>query len=114
MMILDMINTNKKKVKDEERMKSEERIEEQNNGKAIITMSESKVTRDWIWTDRGLTPGGKIRCIQPMSNSAPTMNNKNRGDPDMVKRRCRWCKDGIEDDAYIFSKCQMSEGLITK
>lgn len=98
-MILDMINTNKKKVKDEERMKSDERIEEQNNSKSIITMSESKVTRDWILTDRGLTPGNKIRCTQPMSNSAPTMNNKNRGDPDMVKRRCRWCKDGIEDDA---------------
>ena len=56
---LDMINT-KKKFKDKEWKKSEEQIEKQNNGKAIITVFECKVKRDWIWTQRGLTPAGKM------------------------------------------------------
>ena len=42
------------------------------------------------------------------------MNNKHRGDPDMKKRRCRWSREGIEDDAHILNKCRMKEGLITK
>ena len=109
-----MINTNKKKIKEEQQKKSETRIEQQNNGRAIITIFGSKVARGWIWTERGLSPGDKLRCIQAMSNSTTSMNNKHRGDPDMKKRRCRWSRDGIEDNAHILNKCRMNEGLITK
>ena len=77
-------------------------------------MFGSKVARDWIWTERGLSPGDKLRCIQAKINSTASMNNKHRGDSDMNKRRCRLCRDGIEDDAHILNKCRMNESLITK
>ena len=57
---LEMINANKKKIKDEQQKKSETRIEQQSIGKAIITMFGSKVAQDWIWIERGLSPGDKL------------------------------------------------------
>lgn len=89
---LKMTNTNHSKIKEEQRKRSEEKIEQQNNEKAVITIFDSKISRDWIWTDRGLSPGDKIRCIHALSNTTPTNNNKYRGDMDMTKRRCRQCK----------------------
>ena len=60
---LEKNSSNKRKVKDEEWKKSEERIEKQSNGKEIIAMFKRKVTQSWMWTDTGLTPNGKLRCI---------------------------------------------------
>lgn len=74
----------------------------------------SKVSRDWIWTDRGLKPGDKIRCLQAFSNTTPNIINKTRGESDMQLRKCRQCKEELDDDKHILSKCKLSNGLITK
>ena len=49
-------------------------------------MFDSKISRDWIWTDSGLTLGGKIRNIQALSNTTPIVMSKTRAEADMRLR----------------------------
>lgn len=44
-------------------------LEKQNNGKALTTMLSSKHKRSWLWLQRRLTPGNKIRLIQAPSGT---------------------------------------------
>ena len=111
---LGIKGNNWKNIKDEQKCRSESIIEKQNNGKAILTMFESTISRDWLWSDRGLTPGDKIRSIQALSNTSPNQMNKTRGEPDVRRRRCRKCNEELEDDQHILNKCKLNEGLMTR
>ena len=64
---LNLQNMNNKK---EAVMKQlETQIENQNNGKALVTMMRSKHKRSWLWTKRGLAPGNKLRFISTIRNT---------------------------------------------
>ena len=102
------------RIKEEQKKQEERVIARHNNGRAILTMFDSKISRDWIWIERGLSPGDKIRCIQALSNTTPNRMNKTRGETEILKRKCRQCKTEIEDDHHILNKCRANEGLITK
>ena len=102
------------RIKEEQKKQSEIVIARKNNGRANLTKFDSKISRDWIWTERGLSPGDKIRCIQALSNTTPNRMNKTRGETDIFKRKCRQCKTEIENDHHILNKCRVNEGLITK
>ena len=56
------------RIKEEQKKQEERVIARHNKGRAILTMFDSKISRDWIWIERGLSPGDKIRCIQALSN----------------------------------------------
>ena len=77
-------------------------------------MFDSKISRDWIWTDSGLTLGGRIRSIQVLSNTSPYVMSKPRGEADMRLRKCRQCKEEPEDDQHILNKSRFNKGLMTK
>ena len=90
----------------------EERLSKINNGRAIRTMMQSKHPRDWLWSDRGLKVGNKIRCIQALSSTLPIKINKTRGRTDMEEKKCRKCHLKIEDDQHILSTCEYNKKLI--
>ena len=77
-------------------------------------MFASKICRDWIWTDSGLTLGGKIRSIRVFSNTSPNVMSKTRGEADMRLRKCRQCKEEPEDYQHILNKSRFNKGLMTK
>lgn len=89
---LDLQNpTNKReevmKRKREEVMKRlEDQLGCQNNEKALVTSLKSRHKRIWLWTQRGLKPGEKLRYLQALSGMLPTKVNKTRGSTDMRKR----------------------------
>ena len=111
---LGIAGNNWKKINDEQRIKSERIVSRQNNRKPILTMFDSKISRDWIWTDSGLTLGGRIRSIQVLSNTSPYVMSKPRGEADMRLRKCRQCKEEPEDDQHILNKSRFNKGLMTK
>ena len=102
------------KKNDEQRIKSERIVSRQNKKKPILTMFDSKICRDWIWTDSGLTLGGKIRSIRVFSNTSPNVMSKTRGEADMRLRKCRQCKEEPEDYQHILNKSRFNKGLMTK
>ena len=71
------------------------------------------MTRDWIWTKRGLKVGDKIRTIQALSCTLPTKINKTRGNSDISVKRCKYGKS-IEDDTHILNNCELNHQLIVK
>ena len=75
-------------------------------------MIPSKHPRDWLWSDRGLKVGNKIRCIQALSSTLPTKINKTRGRTDMEEKKCRQCHLEIENDQHIPSTCEYNKKLI--
>ena len=104
--------TNKK----EETMKRyEQDLEKQNNRKSRTTMLKSTHKRSWIWGNRGLKPGSKLRLIQALSGTLPTMINKTRGRGNLDEKICKRCRSGAtEDDAQILASCKYNKDLITK
>ena len=78
----------------------EENLNKVNNGRATRTMMQSKHPQDWLWSDRGLKVGNKIRCIQAHSSTLPTKINKTRGRTDMEEKKCRQCHLEIGDDQF--------------
>ena len=104
--------TNKK----EETMKRyEQDLEKQNNRKSRTTMLKSTHKRSWIWGNRGLKSGSKLRLIQALSGTLPTMINKTRGRGNLDEKRCKRCRSGAtEDDAQILASCKYNKDLITK
>ena len=79
-----------------------------NNGKAIGTMVLTKYPRGLLWSDKGLTVRNKVRCVQTLSSTLPTMINKTRGRTDLEEKRCRRCRKEVEDDQHILSACEMN------
>ena len=104
--------TNKK----EETMKRyEQDLEKQNNRKSRTTMLKSTHKRSWIWGNRGLKPGSKLRLIQALSGTLPTMINNTRGRGNLDEKKCKRCRSGeTEDDAQILASCKYNKDLITK
>ena len=102
--------------KKEEIMKRyEQDIITQNNGRARLTMINSRHKRSWLWNERGLKPGNKLRLIQALSGTLPTMVNKTRGRDNLEEKKCKRCKSGAtEDDAHILASCKYNKDLITK
>ena len=90
----------------------QEKLSKINNGRAIMTMMKTKYPKEWLWSDRGLKVGNKIRCIQALSSTLPTMINKTRGRSDMEEKRCRQCCSETEDGQHILSKCELNRKLI--
>lgn len=81
---LDLQNPTNKR---EEVMKRlEDQLGCQNNEKALVTSLKSRHKRIWLWTQRGLKPGEKLRYLQALSGMLPTKVNKKRGSTDMRKR----------------------------
>ena len=81
---LDLQNPTNKR---EEVMKRlEDQLGCQNNEKALVTSLKSRHKRIWLWTQRGLKPGEKLRYLQALSGMLPTKVNKTRGSTDMRKR----------------------------
>ena len=108
---LQDINKNKEKVLKQ----LEKNTENQNNGKALLTVIQSKCKRSWLWTKRGLTPGNKLRFIQGLSGTLHININKTRGIKELNVKRCSRCRSmKIEDDAHILSACTFNKELITK
>lgn len=108
---LQDINKNKEKVLKQ----LEKNTENQNNGKALLTVIQSKCKRSWLWTKRGLTPGNKLRLIQGSSGTLHININKTRGIKELNVKRCSRCRSmKIEDDAHILSACTFNKELITK
>lgn len=70
-----------------------------------MTMMESKHSKEWLWSDRVLKVGNKIRCIQALSSTLQFLINKPRGRNNMEENRCQ-CRCEIEDDQQILSKCE--------
>lgn len=97
---MGILGSNWKKIKEDQRIKLETMLARKNNGKATLTMFDTKIYRDWMWSDWGLTPGDKIRCIQALSNGTPNQMNKTRGETNMTKRRCIQCKEKVEAKYY--------------
>ena len=71
------------------------------------------MTRDWIWTKRGLKVGDKIRAIQALSCALPTKINKTRGNSDISVKRSKYGKS-IEDDTLILNNCELNHQFIVK
>ena len=74
--------------------------------KELKQMNTGWLLRDWLWNDRGLAPGDKIRNMQVLSNTTPNQIDK-------MRRRCRQCHEELEDDQHILNKCKLNEGLMT-
>ena len=56
----------------------QERLSKISNRRAITAMMQSKHFRDWLWSNRDLRVGSKIRCIQALPSTLPTKINKTR------------------------------------
>ena len=92
-----------------------EEIGKMNNGRAVTTVMNSRHRRGWLWTQRGLKPGNKLRLIQALSSTLPTKINKTRGIQDRNQKLCMRCKKKeIEDDAHILSRCPFNKDLYRK
>ena len=100
----------------EEMMKRyEQDLEKQNNGKSRTMMLKSTHKRSWIWGNRGLKPGSKLRLMQALSGTLPTMINKTRRRENLDEKRCKRCRSGAtEDDAHILALCKYNKDLITE
>ena len=99
---LGLQNVNKKI--EEVMRRLEIQLENQNNGKASATSIRSKHKRSWLWMQRDLKPGEKLRYIQALPQTLPTKVNKIRRIADLKMKTCRRCKTNkIEDDAYILA-----------
>ena len=110
---LNLINA--PNMKEEHQRHLEEQLVRQNNGRAMTTMMSSKHRRTWLWTQRGLMPGNKIRLIQALSSTLPTKVNKTRGNQDRRAKICTRCKKNeVEDDGHILARCTYGKDLITK
>ena len=110
---LNLINA--PNMKEEHQRRLEEQLERQNNGRSMTTMMSSKHRRTWLWTQRGLTRGNKIRLIQALSSTLPTKVNKTRGNQDRRAKICTRCKKNeVEDDGHILARCTYGKDLITK
>ena len=57
-----------------------------NNRHAIRTMILIKHPRDWLWSEKGLRVWNKVRCVQALLSTLPTMINKTRGCMDMEEK----------------------------
>ena len=109
---LQRLNLHGQKKKEQSYKKMEDELKKMNNGRAIVTAMNSRHRRNWIWTQRGLKPGNKIRLIQALSGTLPTMINKTRGIPDRRKKICTRCRKGeIEDDEHILSRCTFNKDI---
>ena len=102
--------------KKEEMMKRRAKtLEQQNNGRTLITMLSSKQKRSWLWSQRGRMPRNKIRIIQILSGTLPNKVNKTRGIPNIELKKCNRCNNNkIEVDAYLLPAGTMNQGLISK
>ena len=57
--------------------------------------------RGWLWSDWGLLRvRNKVRCIQTLSSTLPTMINKTRRRADLEEKRCRRCRKEIGDSKH--------------
>ena len=82
----------------------EKQLECQNNGKALVTPLKSKHKRSWLWTQRGLKLGEKLRFTQALSETLPTKVNKTRGREDTRAKICKRSQmNQVEDDGHILS-----------
>lgn len=68
--------------------KLEEKVEHQNNGKALLRAMNSKHKPSWLWTKR-LKPGEKLRYIQDLPETLPTKVNKTRDINDINLKKCK-------------------------
>ena len=80
------ILANKRKTTWAER--SLENLTKINNGKAIRTMMPTKHPTGWLWSDKGLRVGNKVRCVQALSSTLPTMINKTKACRSLEEKRC--------------------------
>ena len=78
-----------------------ENISKINNGNAMRTMMSTKHPRGWLWSDKGLRVGNKVRCVQALSSTLPTMINNTRGHTDMEEKHCRKCRSEAEDGQHF-------------
>ena len=83
-----------------------------NNGKAIRTMMSTKHPTGWLWSDKRLRVGNKVRCIQALSSTLPTMINKTKACRALEEKRCWRCHKETEDVQHILSACEMNAKLI--
>ena len=84
----------------------EDRIPRQSNEHFITTTFKSKAKRDWLWTNRGLKVGDKVRAIQALSCTLPTKISKRRGNPDMSIKQYK-CQNDTEEDSHVLNNCEI-------
>ena len=81
------------------------------NGKALRTIAESYVKRQWLWYAESVKPGDKILMLKVMSGTLPTRINTSRGRIDAREKLCRKCKNSAETDLHVLSEYHLTKDI---
>jgi len=79
------------------------------NGKALATMSNSFIKRNWLWNSKSVKGQTRIINIKMLSGTLPTRINLTRGRVSQQEKVCRRCRATAETDLHIFNECKFTK-----
>ena len=108
------LNMSTKESAKEVKRRRVERMEKLTNGKALRTMAETHIKRDWMWYGTSMKSTNRIVCWKILSGTLPTKINRTRGRVNRLEKMCRHCGCSAETYLHILAECRKTKEVRSK